>query len=89
MNLTIPATKARKDFFKLIEDANQPGSSVTITVDGEAKVIMMPFEDYEGWIETLEIMSDENLVKGIKKGLKEIEKGNVISWEKAKKRLKL
>ena len=89
MNLTIPATKARKDFFKLIEKANKPGSSVTVTVDGEAKVVIIPAEDYEGFFETLEIMSDSKMVKDIAEGLAEIRGGKTIKVDELKKRLKI
>ncbi|MEK7528518.1 MAG: type II toxin-antitoxin system Phd/YefM family antitoxin [Patescibacteria group bacterium] len=69
MNMAITATKARQNFFQLIEKADKPGASVTITIDGNPRVVMMPLEDFEGWQETLEIMSDKKLMKGIKEAL--------------------
>lgn len=85
----LSATNARRDFFKLIEMAQHPGQEITITVDGEPKVVMMSFEDYEGLIETLEIMSDPVLVKGIKQGMKESKLGLGTPWEEVKKELNL
>ena len=89
MNKTIPATKARKNLFKIIQEANKPGAQITITVGGEPKVIMMSVEDFEGWQETLEIMSDEKLMKGIKEGMAEIKAGKTLSLEEARKELNL
>ncbi|MBI5412909.1 type II toxin-antitoxin system Phd/YefM family antitoxin [Candidatus Peregrinibacteria bacterium] len=89
MNNTFPATKVRAQFFKMIEDANQPGSSLTITVEGEPKVVMMPVADFEGWQETLEVMSDKKLLSGINKGLKDAKTGNLRSEDEVKKALNL
>ena len=38
-------------------------------------------------IETLEIMSDDELVESIKRGLKDIEKGNVVDFEEIVKEI--
>lgn len=89
MTKTLPATKVRQQFFKLIEATEQPGSSITITVAGEPKVVMMSVEDFEGWQETLEIMSDEKLVKDIKKARKEAASGKLYSEAEVKKKLNL
>lgn len=71
MKTAITATKARQNFFKLLDQVDSPGSSVTITMGGEPRVVMMPIEDFEGWQETLEIMSDKKLLQSIKKALHE------------------
>ena len=70
MKSTLTATAARQQFFKLIEAAGNPGRTFTITMEGEPKIVMMSVEDFEGWQETLEIMSDKKLMKGIREGLK-------------------
>lgn len=79
MTKTLPATKVRQQFFRLVEEAEKPGHSITITVAGEPKVVMMSAEDFEGWQETLEIMADKKLMQDIKKALQEIKKGKVHS----------
>ncbi|MCX6733199.1 MAG: type II toxin-antitoxin system Phd/YefM family antitoxin [Candidatus Peregrinibacteria bacterium] len=85
----LSATNARREFFKLIETAQQPGQEITITVDGEPKVVMLSYEDYEGLMETLEIMSDPEAVKGIKDGLEDSKHGRMHKWEDVKKELNL
>lgn len=89
MTTTLPATKARKQFFKLIKAADQPGTTITITVEGEPKVVMMSVEEFEGWQETLEILSDRKLTKNIKEALADLKKGKTYSLEEVKKKLKL
>ena len=87
MKKMLSATKARKEFFKLIEATKRPGRHITLTVDGEPEVVMMSYEDYEGWLETLDIMSDPTLMKGIKKGMEDSKNGRTYTEEQVKKRL--
>jgi len=43
--------------------------------------------DYEGLMETLDILSNQKLVKGINKAWQDFKKGKSIPWDKAKKQL--
>ncbi len=43
--------------------------------------LLKDLEELDSIIETLEIMSDEELMKSIKRGLKDIEEGNVVDFE--------
>lgn len=67
------ATEARKKFFDVIDAADHPGVSVVITHEGLPKVVVMSFDEFEGWQETLEIMSDTELMKDIREALQETE----------------
>jgi len=59
-----------------------------ILVDGEVKVVLVSKGDYEGLIETVEIVSDKKLLTQIQQGLKEIRNGHFISHEDLIKKLK-
>ncbi len=93
MNTFITATEARKKFFDVIDTADHPGSSVVITHEGLPKVVMMSFEEFEGWQETMEIMADPELDKELEEAMKDMKAGklhkNTVSFEEAKKRFKL
>lgn len=89
------ATEARKKFFAVIDAAGHPGVAVTVTHEGKPKVVIMSFEEYEGWQETMEIMADPDptLDRDIRKAVKELKarklpKGT-ISLEDLRKKLKL
>ncbi|MBI3618578.1 type II toxin-antitoxin system Phd/YefM family antitoxin [Candidatus Peregrinibacteria bacterium] len=78
------ATEARKQFFKLIRIAAKPGSSVTITLEGQPPVIVMSQDEFEGWQETLEILSDPQAMQQIRESEHETE---FVEWEDVKKSL--
>ena len=93
MNKFVTATEARKNFYALINAAGHPGIAVAITHDGTPKVVVMSFEEYEGWQETMEIMADPALDKELEETIKDMKKGNLhkntVSLDAVKKRLRL
>ena len=85
---TISATTARANFYDLINQVSTSGNHVGITSKGETKVILISPEELASWEATIDVMSDPNLVKGIKAGMEDIKKGRVISWEEVKRKSK-
>lgn len=82
MQKIVTATEARKKFFDLVRLASKEGSSVIITLEGCPPVRMMSQDEWEGWMETLEIMSDPELMKQIQEGINDPE---TVPWEEVKK----
>ena len=48
---------------------------------------LIPLEEYESMKETIEILSNPDLVKDIELARKEVREGKTISWEDLKKEL--
>lgn len=89
------ATEARRKFYDVIDAAEHPGVFVVITHEGLPKVVVMSVEEFEGWQETMEILSDPDpsLEKDIQAGIKEMRARkrpkNTVSLDVLKKKLKL
>lgn len=83
---SVSATNARRQLFDLIEQAGKPGSFVSITHRDLPNVVLMSLDEFEGWVETMEIMSDPQLIKDIQEGVKDKE---AIPWDKVKAELNL
>jgi PHD/YefM family antitoxin component YafN of YafNO toxin-antitoxin module len=47
----------------------------------------MSVEDYDGWLETLEILSSKTAMAEIKKARSELEQGKGVSYEELRKKL--
>lgn len=86
MNKYMTATKARAKFFDVID--TKPGVSVFIMLEGQPKAVVMSVDDYEGWMETMEIMSDPSLVADIQESERQKESGDVIDFNALKKKYK-
>lgn len=88
MTTFITATAARKKFFSFLDAGEKSGQYIAVTHEGIPKLVMMSYEEFEGWQETLDILSDSSLMKSLAQARKEPLK-DAIPWEKVKKKLKL
>jgi antitoxin YefM len=85
-------TKARKNLYAVVNEAKHLGMAIAITHNGTPTVVVMSFEEYEGWQETMEIMADSGLDKDLTEAMKDMKAGRLhkdtISLDTVKKRLK-
>ena len=84
----VPANEARSNFYQLLEEADTKLQQFIVTLRGKAKAVIMSAEEFAGWQETLEVLSDKKLVKSIKTGLIEMQQKKGVSEEKVNKLLK-
>jgi len=86
---TLPITKARNELPDLVDRADKRLDEYLITVNGVPKAVLMSADQYESWKETDEILSDPEMMKGIREGEEDVKKGRVYDWEEVKRELKL
>jgi len=85
----ISITEARQEITALPERlAKEPGA-VAVTRRGKPVLAIMPWELYESIIETLEILSDEEQMKALRKSIDEARQGKLVPWDTVKKGLDL
>ena len=89
MTHTLPITKAREELASLVENAKKRLDEYVITVNGTPAAVIISVAEYESWKETMEIMSDPELMKAIKEGEEDVKAGRVRDWEDVKKELKI
>jgi antitoxin YefM len=78
---TIPITEARKRIFDIAEEVQRPGTYYILTDKGRPKAVMMSVEEFESWVETLEVMQDfPDLKKDIKETQKAVKTGEYKKW---------
>lgn len=87
MNKCITATEARNDFFSLLKAIKTPGVSVMITYEGHPAGVLMSAEEFEGWMETMDILSDPEEAEALREAMQEKEKGEVVSLEEFRKNI--
>ncbi|MBU4484442.1 type II toxin-antitoxin system Phd/YefM family antitoxin [bacterium] len=84
---SIKASEAKKRLLELIREADESFERYQITRNGEPKAVLMSVDDYDGWLETLEIMSSGEALNEIKKARKELNAGKGIPIEKILEKL--
>lgn len=89
MTTTLPISEVRSKLAKLVDLANSLSQKTYITVKGKVKAALISAEDLESMEETLDVLSNKEEVEAIEKGIQDIKKGNLISWEEIKKDMAL
>ena len=79
--MSISDAKAR--LLEVLRRIEEQHGNVVITKNGIPKAVLLSYEDFEGLLETIDILSDSRTVDGIKKGLQDIEAGKVVSLKEA------
>ena len=79
---TISLTEARKKIFDIAERVQHPNVYYTLTENGRPKIVLMSAEEFESWIETLDVKKEfPRLGKDAAKAEKDYAKGNYITLE--------
>ncbi|NOU09066.1 MAG: type II toxin-antitoxin system Phd/YefM family antitoxin [Nitrospira sp.] len=81
MTKTMSLKQARSRFSSLIDKADRLSERFIVTKNGTPKAVVMGADEYESWVETLELLSNPKAVKALEQGLKEAKVGKVRSFK--------
>jgi len=89
----ISVRELRKNLANVISDVKAHYERYVVSKHGEPEAVLMSMEDYEGWLETLEIISDKEAMEDIRQAEKDLKEGKFFTYEevfkkKTKKRTK-
>jgi len=85
---SIPITEARNKFMKL-PDQVAKDQIIAVTRRNREVMAVMSWELYEGLLETLEVLSDRELMNNLRKGVEDVKAGRTHSLSEAYERLGL
>ena len=77
---TIPATAARRDFFDLVKGAAEGHQTYRIH-HRKGCAVLLSEDDYEGLLETLELLSVAGFRSSIKRSIRQARTGQTLSME--------
>ena len=81
MTKTLPVSEARDCFPDLVEKAGRLQNRFIITRHGRPDAVLMGHDEFESWIETLEIMNDDEELNAIREGLADLAAGRSKTFE--------
>jgi len=84
---TMPIIKARDRLTSLPEELAEEPGAIAVTRRGEPVLAILPWDLYESIMETLEILSDEEMMAALRQSIKEASEGQAVSWDRAKQEL--
>ncbi len=81
-NLTTTTTSnAKTHFISMVRKARELGQTYLITHRGKESAVLLGSEDYEGLLETIDILKNNKLLSLIMKSLRDIKDGKTYSFK--------
>jgi len=80
---TIPITEARAKLPQIVKAADQRLERTVVTSNGKPVAIIMSYDEFQAWEETLEILGDPEAAKALRKADEELARGQTFSYEQA------
>ena len=84
---TITLKELRPGLPQVIKNIDSKLDRYIVMKRGKPVAMMISLDDYEGLIETIEILSDKDAVKRIKEAKREIAEGKTISLEELRSKI--
>jgi len=78
---TLPLAEARAMLSRLIEQVVTTHERIEVTRKGRRAAVILSAEDYDSIMETLDILSDPDLMRDIREGEAELARGEFVSLE--------
>ncbi|HDH05465.1 MAG TPA: type II toxin-antitoxin system Phd/YefM family antitoxin [Nitrospirae bacterium] len=89
MTKTIPLAEAKKSLSAIVRDVDEKYDRFAITKNGVEKAVILSSDEFEGLMETLDILSRKEEREAIARAKKQVRKGKTVSLGDFKSRLKL
>jgi antitoxin YefM len=73
----MPVTKVKRDFLDILKTMNEDKSTITVTKNGEPVSVLMTAERYDALMETIEILSDKEILNKLAQSSDDFKSGRV------------
>lgn len=84
---TISASKARNNFYTILEEVAKNLKRITVTRRGQAQAVLIHPDEVAAWEETMDILSDKKLISQILRSEIERKEGKTVSERELLKEL--
>ena len=85
---TLPVADARANFSKIVDLASTTHERFEVTRNGSRVAVLIGADDYDGLMETIEILSDPEAVAGIEEGKADQAAGRMYTLEEVRQAMR-
>lgn len=85
MPVSLPVSEARKNFYDMTDEAINKLKRFVITRRRGGSITVLSTEEMDSLEETMDILSDNRLIKNIKQGLEDIKRGKTKTLKEVEK----
>ena len=87
MPKTVPVREFRSHLADLLDEVADRREHVTITRHGRPSAVVIPLNEYEALEETAEILSDDDTLAAIRRGLDDLAAGDEVELDAVRKEM--
>ena len=87
MAKTVPVREFRSHLAALLDEVADRREHVTITRHGRPSAVLVPVDEYEALEETAEILSDDDTLAAIRRGLDDLAAGDEFPLDQVREEL--
>jgi prevent-host-death family protein len=78
---TLSLSEVKAKLSELVDEVESRGERIVITRRGRPAAVLVSPDDLDSWQETLEITSDRALMTALRRGIRQIQRGQTKSYE--------
>ena len=78
---TLPLAEVRANLSKLVDEAVRTHQRIEVTRQGRRAAVILSADDFDSMMETLAILSDQELMRAVREAEAEAENGELFSLE--------
>ena len=78
---TLSLSEVKAKLSELVDEVESRDERIVITRKGRPAAVLVSQDDLDSWQETLEITSDRGLMTEIRRGIRQIERGQTVNYK--------
>ncbi len=79
----VPITQAKAKLLDMVRQLSDTNDTIAITKNGVPEAVLLSMRKFEGFLETIDILSDPEMMRQIMESAKDIKAGRLIDLDEA------
>ena len=79
----VPITQAKAKLLDMVRQLRDTNDTIAITKNGVPEAVMLSMKKFEGFLETIDILADPEMMKQLKGSAQDVKAGRLIDLDEA------
>ena len=79
----VPITQAKAKLLDMVRQLGDTNDTIAITKNGIPEAVMLSMKKFEGFLETIDILSDPEMMRQLRRSAEDVKGGKLIDLDEA------
>jgi antitoxin YefM len=79
----VPVTQAKTNLLEMVRQLRESDDTIAITKNGVPEAVMLSMKKFEGYLETIDILADQELMAQLKGSADDVKAGRLVKLDEA------